>query len=462
MTTELLDDARDGVAAFYPPTIDPPYEPLPIYRNFLQFLDNPLASLPGRCFEEPFTVARMAGIKVAWVTGPDLVEQILVRDADAFEKSKVEKRVFGRTVRDSVLSAEGDHWRWQRRTLAPPFRLGDILAYVPTMAEVAEGATRQWTEGGRRDIGQEMIRVTFDVIAHTMLDGDAADEAEFMIRETEAFLRGVPWDIAWELFSLPRWLPHPQSFRMARSAKRLRQCVRDIITRRKATGPSAAGDLLDRLMAASHPDTGATFDDEQLVDNLLALLEAGHDTTARTLAFTLYLLSNAPDWQERVRREVLAVAGQEPLTGDDVKDLVVTRQVIEESLRLYPAAPVLARRATRAVSIAGEMFGPNDQIIVPVYAIHRHRGLWRDPDRFDPDRFAPVRREAMQRTQFMPFGAGPRICLGMSFAMVEATVLLASFVRAARFDWPGGDGPQPISRVTLRPKGGLSLIVTPT
>ena len=155
-----------------------------------------------------------------------------------------------------------------------------------------------------------------------------------------------------------------------------------------------------------------------------------------------------------------AVCGDAPIAAEHVARLAITERVVKETLRLYPPAPVMSRTPLTDIEIAGHELAPGDQIIIPVYAIHRHHSLWDDPGRFDPDRFLPERESKLKRTQFMPFGAGPRICLGASFALVEAKVLLASFVRAARFDWDGRHLPEPLSRVTLHPSGGMPLAVT--
>jgi cytochrome P450 len=247
---------------------------------------------------------------------------------------------------------------------------------------------------------------------------------------------------------------------MRRASRRMRGAVGDIVSRRRAEGAEGS-DLLGRLLAARNPETGVAMDDEHVVSNLLTLLEAGHETTARALTWTLYLLARAPEWQDRVRAEVMAVAGSGPIEAAHVSRLLITERVIKESMRLYPPAPVLVRMPLTDIKFGDVNVRAGAQIVVPIYAIHRHRKLWSDPDRFDPDRFLPDAEKAMPRTQYMPFGAGPRICLGLSFALVEAVVLLATFVRAARFDWDGRHFPEPVSRVTLRPKGGMPLMVAP-
>ncbi|NJM36130.1 MAG: cytochrome P450, partial [Rhodomicrobium sp.] len=220
------------------------------------------------------------------------------------------------------------------------------------------------------------------------------------------------------------------------------------------------GDLLGRLLAARDPETGEPMSMEQLINNLLTLLEAGHETTSRALTWTLYLLARAPDWRERVRAEVTAVCGGGRVAAEHIGALRLTQQVLNESMRLYAPVPVVSRIASRDMEIGGMEIPRDTFTVIPIYCIHRHRALWSDPDRFDPSRFDPEREAAYPRAQFMPFGAGPRICLGSTFAMAEATAILATLVRGAHFEWDGRHVPEPVSRVTLQPRGGMPLKVT--
>ncbi len=219
-------------------------------------------------------------------------------------------------------------------------------------------------------------------------------------------------------------------------------------------------DLLGKLLAARDPESGEPMDHDRLISNLLTLLEAGHETTAKALTWALYLLARAPDWQDRLRTEVRAVAAEGLISAAHLPGLTLTQQVLKEAMRLYPPAPFMSRSLTKPIRLAGQSIPPGAMILISIYAIHRHRQLWTDPDRFDPERFTPEREALYPRCQFMPFGAGQRICLGAAFAMAEATVLLASFLRAARFDWDGRHAPEPISRITLQPRGGMPLRVT--
>ncbi len=451
----------------YPPTCQPPRAPLGPLRFLKLCAQNPLATIPLAAYREQSASLDLKRARVVWLSDPDVLESILVSDAGSYRKTDIEHRLFYPALGKGVLTAEGAEWRWQRRVLAPLFRPAEVLSYVPEMAAAAAQQIAQWRNGinsadasGIRAIDHDMTRATYDVIVRTMLFGGAPDDVDTVIDAGQRYLSGSGWVLAYGMLNLPSWLPHPASFRLRRAARSFRSSVAAIIADRRAHGGEAR-DLLGRLLAARDPETDAPMSETQLIDNLATLLEAGHETTAKTLTWALYLLARAPDWQQRVRDEANRVGGDAPFQAHHMEHLHVTERVIKETLRLYPAAPVMARTPIRPVEIAGYRLEPGNPIFIPIYAIHRHARLWVEPDRFDPDRFMPAYEATLKRTQYMPFGAGPRICLGASFALVEAKVLLASFVRAVNFVWDGRHLPEPVSRVTLHPKGGMPLRVMP-
>lgn len=464
MATVDSSDTRAPADAgpLYPPTVEPMAQPLGLPRTLTLFVRNPLRALPRQVYEEPIVFPLGRNPRMAWVTDPALVEQILVGSHEQFPKSHLEARVFRRSLGQGILTSSGPRWRWQRRTAAPLFRAQDTLRYVPVMARAAEELVERWRAGSAgqvQPIERLMSEVTFAVISRTMLDGDVAEGQEIQDAIAE-MLERITWEVAASLLGLPVWVWHPGKSRMHRGAARVRRAVGAIVQRRRATG-GAHDDLLGRLMAARDPETNAGMSDEVLVDNLVTLLAAGHETTAKALTWTLYLLARAPEWQAAVRDEVLRVASSGPITARHVASLALTTQVVKEAIRLYPPAPVLTRVAAEQIDLGGWRIGAGLLFVMPIFAIHRHRRLWADPDRFDPSRFEPTREAKLPRTQYMPFGAGPRICMGAAFALTEATVMLATFIRGARFEWDGKHLPEPLSRVTLRPQGGMPLAVTP-
>jgi cytochrome P450 len=257
----------------------------------------------------------------------------------------------------------------------------------------------------------------------------------------------------------PKWLPRPGMLSGARAIRTMRATVEAMVRARRASGAGDPDDLMRRLIAARDPETGQSMNDEQLIDNLITFYLAGHETTARALTWTLYLLALSPEWTATLLDEIARVTGGADVAGEHIDRLALTQQVLKESMRLYPPVPLMSRQATHDTMLDGHAIARGTSVLMPIYAIHRHAKRWNDADRFDPTRFAPEREKAMSRYQYMPFGAGPRICIGMSFAMMEATAILATLLRGARFETAARHDPAPVARVTLVPRGGMPLKV---
>jgi cytochrome P450 len=448
--------------ALYPPTVTPAARALPLSVSILRFVRNPLRSLPRTVYDEPIVTYGRKRPLVAWVTGPDLLEQVLVKRADLFVKTRLDKRVLRPLVGEGLLTADGDHWRWQRKLASPLFRPNDALTYVPAIVDAAVEQIGRWRALGPTHIAaieKDMTDTTFAVIARTILAGIDESEADEIQRTGHAYIDPIMWSVAAALMLLPEDYWFPGRRKMLNAASEGRAVVQRLLDKRRASG-SSGDDLVARMLAARNPDTGAPMSDEQLIDNLGTFLLAGHETTAKALTWTLYLLARSPDWQERVRCEVNNVTAGRPITADDLPKLAITQRVLKESMRLYPPVPAMTRVNCEATELAGISLPQPTLIVIPVFAVHRHHKLWDDPDKFDPDRFLPERECKHQRMQFMPFGAGPRVCIGASFAMIEATAVLATLLQSVRVAWDGKHLPEPVSRVTLHPKGGMPLTVS--
>ena len=245
---------------------------------------------------------------------------------------------------------------------------------------------------------------------------------------------------------------------MFRAEKFLRTNVAQLIAARKASS-AKRNDLFSRLSEAKHPQTGEPMSADLLRDSLLTFMMVGHETTAKALTWMLYLLSHSEDWTEKLRDEIETVAGTEPIGPQHIDRLQLTQQVVKEALRLYPPVPSITRHAATDLELGGRRILAGTLINIPIFALHRHRSIWRDPDCFDPNRFAPEAEAKIARTQFMPFGAGPRTCIGAAFAIIEATAVLATLIRGARYRLKATHLPIPVSRVSLAPRGGMPMQV---
>ncbi|KAB2851219.1 MAG: cytochrome P450 [Hyphomicrobiaceae bacterium] len=420
--------------------------------------------MPREIYEEPIVVRSIGRRVFVYVAGSELIKTVFVDERENFPKTPLEKRVLGPLLGDGLLTTEGAAWKWQRQTVAALFRPQDLLSFVPAMVAAAESMVAQWRQAGQgaeREIDHDMMRATFAVIADTLLKDENNTVGSVVERSSASYLLPITWSIFYAMMGVPQWAPHPGRGAMRRSERDLRAAVETLVTSRRRQGAETRDDLLARLMKARHPETGKLMSDRQIADNLLTFFLAGHETTAKALAWTLYVVSEAPQWEARMLAEIEAVVGEGPVKAEHVARLVTVEQVLKESMRLFPPAPVMTRHTREATKLGGLDIPADASIVVPIYAIHRHKAYWPDADRFDPTRFTPERERQMARYQYMPFGAGPRICIGQAFAMIEAVSMLATFLRRARFaSPPGGRRPEPISRVTLRPRGGLPLLVS--
>jgi cytochrome P450 len=439
--------------------VHPPTEPLPPFRLLRTAVRNPIEIWPEAVYREAFYLRRFAGRDILFVSDPDIIREVLVDRADAFVKAETMRRSLEPALGKGLLTAEGEQWRWQRRAASPTFRHERLLAFAPEMIAAAERTRDRWiaARGSEVDVAREMMLTTYDVIARTMLSGGGVDE-EKVERAVSHYLDPLGWVIAMSLARLPRWLPYPGRLRSDRARAFLRgEIVRMIAARRAA--PSERRDLVALLLEARDTETGAAMSDVELADNILTFITAGHETTALALTWTFYLLDRRPETARQLRAEVEDVTGGGELKGEHVADLTFTRQVLQEAMRLYPPAAVVVREATRDLTIGGQALAAGAQIYVPIYAVHRHVRLWREPDSFDPERFTPDAVKARHRYAYLPFGAGPRICIGMSFAMIEAALILATLLRSTAPKLRQGFEPGLRLRVTLRPATGMPMHV---
>ena len=424
---------------------------------------NPLKAFPPEVFDQRLVVSRIFGRDRIYVMDPVLIHEALLRNADALDKGPEIKRVLGPGLGEGLLTADGAHWRWQRQSMAPAFQHGRLLALLPAMLEAAEQTRDRWRSvgpGTRLDVGHDMMVTTFKIIVDTMLSGPGRIDAGRVERSVTDYLQSTNWMFALALLKAPTWMPYPGRRRTEAAAAYLRSSVSTMIGDRRREGGSQ-DDLVALLLGAADPETGRQMTDEEITDNLLTFVTAGHETTALGLGWTFMLLSKHPDIERRVLDEIQAVTSGGPVRPKHIEALVYTKQVFQEAMRLYPPAPMIARRAIKPIVLAGVPIAPGTMITVPIYALHRHAAVWDDPDTFDPDRFAPDAAKTRHRYAFMPFGAGSRICIGSAFATMEAVAILAVLLPAVRLASAAGPMPDALMKVTLRPTEPLLMGVTP-
>ena len=437
-----------------PPGVVPPDQPLPYFHALWKLIDNPIEAWPRAVYEEPFFHRG----DFLYAVDPAMLKDILLDKVDAFPKDWMFERVTKPALGEGLLTAQGEAWRWQRRAAAPGFRPDNVAAMTPVMSAAAEAALARWRDmgdGARLDIATEMTSITFQVILDTMLSGGEGIDAPAAARRITDYLETLGGINLADLLQWPTWTRIALAPRGHRAMVWLKAMVDRMVARRRNQPPR--GDLVDLLMQAEDPESGRRMDDELLRDNLLTFIGAGHETTALALTWALYLLSVDPATAERVRAEVAAVAGDAAITHDHVERLVFTRQVIHESMRLYPSLPLMSRICAEDTVAGGHPVKKGTFVFLPIYALHRHRRLWRDPDVFDPDRFSPQESAGRHRFAYLPFGGGPRVCIGQTLAMIEAVAILATLIRGARLEHDPGHKIRPVMRVSMRPQGGMPM-----
>lgn len=430
-------------------------------RVALSLIRNPLNALPPEIFSEPAVFTRLGGTMRVHLADPVLIHEALVKNAHLLGKGEDVRRALGPALGQGLLTADGDHWKWQRQSVAAAFRHEKLLELLPVMIEATERTERRWdtSPSGDIDIGHEMMRTTFDIIVETMMSGGHGIDIGRVEQSVTDYLKPTGWTFALAMLGAPEWLPHPGRRKARAAVDYLRSSLSTVIANRRRN-PADRNDLVSMLLEAKDPETGRMMSDTEIIDNLLTFITAGHETTALGLAWTFHLLSQNSDVERKVVEEIAAVTGGNPVAAGHIAELTYTRQVFSEAMRLYPPAPVVTRTALQDFKLGDHDIPAGTVLYVPIYAVHRHTALWDEPERFDPSRFDPEKTRARHRYAYMPFGAGPRVCIGNAFAMMEAVAILAVLLQKAHLENRSAATAEPLMRVTLRPQNPLMMRVT--
>lgn len=435
-------------------------EPMGVWASLRAARRNILSIIPAIATRQPMVSGR-TGKRWHMVMDPDAIRRMLLENLDNYPKSIVTKNLLRPAIGDSLFIAEGAHWRWQRRTAAPVFSHRNVMNLAPIMSAAAERSAERIAEAGPRavDLAADMVRTTFDVIADVTFSGDGMFDADAVHRGIDAYISEAGKISLFDILGFPDWVPRPGRLMSGGAVTEMKRVADTAVEARRARGPQGVPDLLDLLLEGEDPETKRRMNTAELRDNLLTFIVAGHETTALTLGWSLYLCAFDQTVQDRARAEAQAVLQGRAATGEDVARLPYIRQIIDEALRLYPPAGMISRTAQAADTLCGRNIRPGDTVIIPIYALHRNHLLWDAPDQFNPDRFAD--RKSIERYSYLPFGDGPRICIGASFALQEAVIILATLLSRFRFTPVPGREPQPVMIITLRPEGGVWLMADP-
>jgi len=395
---------------------------------------------------------RVLNFKTIFINHPDLIEEVLVTNARKYSKGRVlraNRHVFG----DGLLTSEGDFWLRQRRLAQPAFHRVRIASYAATMVEYTQRMLDGWRGGEERDAHQEMMRLTLQIVGKTLFDADVERDAQEVGKSLELLLE-IGANFRRAIF-VPHWLPTPANLRVKREVAQIEKILYRIIGERRASGRDA-GDLLSMLLSAQDED-GSRMTDRQLRDEAITLFLAGHETTASTLSWTWWLLAQNPAVEAKLHAELDAVLGDRAPSLDDLPRLAYTGHGITESLRLYPAAWGMARLAVEDHEIAGYPVRKGMGVAMAQWVVHRDPRWYDAPEEFRPERWEGDLMKRLSRFAYFPFGGGPRQCIGNAFALMEATLILATIARKFRMRLAANHPVAPLASITLRPRHGVRV-----
>jgi cytochrome P450 len=444
-----------------PPSPPRAPESMTAFQRLAAMRESAIGTWGQRAYEEDIVRGRFFLHSSFILNTPDAIRHVLVDNYENYSRTPAGFRVLRPMLGEGLLIAEGRAWKHQRRTLAPAFTPRAVATLVPHMV----AATDETIAGLRRlsngpvDLREAMQRMTLEIAGRTMfsfgMERHGATLRDFVMEYGDKLARPHFLDLV-----LPLNWPAPRDFSRARFRKRWTRFVGQLMAERRAAGKpqgAPARDLFDLMDTARDPETNEAFSDAQLGDQVATMILAGHETTATALFWSLYLLALDPVAQEQLATEARQVgANSEP----DLDRLKFTRAVVDETMRLYPPAFLIARAALGADVIAGMPVAKNDVILIAPWLLHRHEKLWRDPNAFVPERFlAPA--PPPDRFAYLPFGVGPRVCIGAHFALVEATLALARIVAAFRITLLDKDPVMPMGIVTTQPDRSPMFQIAP-
>lgn len=389
---------------------------------------------------------------------PDLVHEVLVKDARSYHKWDRQKQVFGKFDGNGLVNSDGDFWRKQRRLIQPAFHHKRLAAYGETMARLAREHLTRWTPGAPFEIGRAMSHLTRDIVAEILFGADVSAHTG-RVSEIMEIIQWMAFEEFGAIVPLPDWLPTPAKRRQAAALRDLEAILTTFIDARRAHGVET-DDLLSMLLHAAD-ENGGHMDDKQIRDEVTTLFLAGHETTSTAMAWLFAMLAMHPHTEVDARAAIVPLGDRAPGFAD-LPALGAIRQVIDETMRLYPPTYIYPRQAAAATTLGGHPIAPGMVIEIAPYLLHHDARWWPEPQRFDPSRFAPGMADTRPDNSYLAFGDGPRVCIGNSFALMEMTLIVAIALQSWRWTLaPGQTLPAGEPLITLRPKGGVQIVVMP-
>ena len=449
-------------APFVPPAPKPRTSPPSALQMMRIVYRNPLELWGEPSYNEPWiSIGGGIGGPLVIANDPGLIRHVLVDNAKNYRMARVRQLILRPILRDGLLTAEGETWKRSRKAMAPVFTPRHIFRFARPMLERTRAFAERYRDGQTVDIARDMTTLTYDILAETLFSGEIAGESGTFEDQIDRLFETMGRVDPLDLLRAPEWLPRLTRIRGRKTMAYFRKIVADTMAMRRerlARDPgNAPQDFLTLLLKAEGPEGLSA---EEIADNIITFIGAGHETTARALGWTLYCLAEAPWEREPIEAEIAEVLAREPDPVKWLDAMPLTRAAFEEAMRLYPPAPSINRAPIVEDRYGDLVIRPGATVLMMPWTIHRHRKLWDQPDAFMPSRFHPGNRDRIDRYQYLPFGAGPRICIGASFAMQEAIIALAVLLSRFRFDTVAETKPWPVQKLTTQPDGGLPMKVT--
>ncbi|HEY5817016.1 MAG TPA: cytochrome P450 [Mesorhizobium sp.] len=450
-------------APFIPPAPTPRTSPPSTLEMIRIVYRNPLELWGEPSYNEPWISVSGIGGPLVIANDPALIRHVLVDNARNYKMATVRQKILRPILRDGLLTAEGDVWKRSRKAMAPVFTPRHIFGFARPMLERTEAFAEKYDgETEIVDIAHDMTMLTYDILAETLFSGEIAGEPGSFGQQIDHLFETMGRVDPLDLLRAPDWMPRLTRIRGRKTMAYFRKIVTDTVEMRierlKRDPDGAPEDFLTLLLRAEGPG-GLTR--AEIEDNIITFIGAGHETTARALGWTLYCLAEAPWERAPIEAEIDAVLKREPDPVKWLDAMPLTRAAFEEALRLYPPAPSINREPIEPETWRDLKIPAKAAVLVMPWTVHRHRKLWDNPDAFIPARFHPSNRDKIDRFQYLPFGAGPRVCIGASFALQEAIIALAALLSRYRFDCVAETKPWPVQKLTVQPQGGLPMRVTP-
>ena len=431
-------------------------------RSLREMRENALSAHPPENFAADIIAQRILWRRMFILNEPGAIKYVLLDNAANYTKSEVGRRLLEPGLGRGLLTSEGETWRSHRRIMAPSFDPRTVVGYAPVMTGETLDLLAKWdalAEPRELDVAAAMMHVTLHIISRAMFSSDSdeiVDAVEGGVSQYQSLVRPSLFD----LLHFPKWIarlfaPIPTGGIFDEFDEK----VDRLLTERGRAPDAEPKDLLARLIAARDSETGSGMTAKEVRDQVVTIFMAGHETTSLALSWTWYLLSQHPAVEAKLHAELADVLGGRTPEYADIANLRYARMVIEESMRLYPPAHTTGRQPIAPDEILGHHIPAGAEVLIMPWLLHRKPSLWEDPERFDPERFTPERAAARPRFAYIPFGAGPRICIGAAFAMTEAILILATVAQRYRLHLKPGHPVEPQGLITVRPRYGLPMIL---